>query len=58
MNCTVVKFEPFDYNSEDELEIIVGYDDGENGTSFIDQLSASLADLKMLPDKLRRLDKI
>ena len=39
MNCTVVKFEPFDYNSEDELEIIVGYDDGENGTSFIDQLS-------------------
>ena len=39
MNCTVVKFEPFDYSSEDELEIIVGYDDGENGTSFIDQLS-------------------
>ena len=27
-------------------------------SSFIDQLSASLADLKMLPDKLRRLDKI
>lgn len=27
-------------------------------SSFLDQLSASLADLKMLPNKLRRLDKI
>ena len=28
-NCTIVGFEPFDYNSEDELNIIVDYDGGE-----------------------------
>ena len=38
-NCTIVGFEPFDYNSEDELNIIVDYDDGDKGTSFIDELS-------------------
>ena len=38
-NCTIVGFEPFDYNSEDELNIIVDYDGGEKGTSFIDELS-------------------
>ena len=27
-------------------------------SSFIDQLSSSLADLKMLPNKIRKLDKI
>ena len=37
-NCTIVGFEPFDYNSEDELNIIVDYDGGEKGTSFIDEL--------------------
>ena len=39
MNCTVVKFEPFDYSSDDELVIIVDYENGQKGTSFIDQLS-------------------
>ena len=38
-NCTIVGFEPFDYNSDDKLNIIVDYDDGEKGTSFIDALS-------------------
>ena len=38
-NCTIVGFEPFDNNSEDELNIIVDYDNGEKGTSFIDALS-------------------
>ena len=38
-NCTIVGFEPFDYNSDDELNIIVDYDNGEKGTSFIDELS-------------------
>ena len=39
MNCTVAKFEPFDYSSDDELVIIVDYENGQKGTSFIDQLS-------------------
>ena len=38
-NCAIVGFEPFDNNSEDELNIIVDYDNGEKGTSFIDALS-------------------
>ena len=39
MNCTIVRFEPFDYGSDDELLIIVEYENGQKGTSFIDQLS-------------------
>ena len=37
--CTIVGFEPFDDSSDDELNIIVDYDGGEKGTSFIDELS-------------------
>ncbi len=39
MDCTILGFEPFDYNSDQELNIIVDYDSGEKGTSFIDELS-------------------
>ena len=38
MNCTVVKFEPFDYRSDDELVIIIEYENGKKSNSFIDQL--------------------
>ena len=37
--CTIVGFEPFDDSSDDELNIIVDYDGGEKGTSFVDELS-------------------
>ncbi len=38
-NCTVAGFEPFEYSSDDDLNIIVDYDGGEKGTSFIDELN-------------------
>ena len=38
-NCTIAGFAPFDYSSDNDLDIIVEYIDGKKGTSHIDLLT-------------------
>ena len=40
-NCIIAGFESYDYDNEDELHVIVKYDNGEKGISYIDSLRSS-----------------
>ena len=37
-NCTITGFQPYDYDNNEELDVIVQYDSGEKGISYIDSL--------------------
>ena len=37
-NCIITGFEPFDYDNEDELDVLVEYNGSEKGISHIDSL--------------------
>ncbi len=37
-NCSITGFQPYDYDNHDELDVIVQYDNGEKGITYIDSL--------------------